>query len=106
MSGTALYPVVFLAGLFNGVAHAVIVVLAQRLLPRRRAFASGLTLGFMYASGAFGSYIFGLAADVYPLSLVLQTNSILCLLAALVLITILRRDIGLGSGGEQAVAAG
>ncbi len=95
LRGSVLYPVVFLAGLFNGASHAVIVVLAQALLPRRRALASGLTLGFMFASGSFASYLYGLAADVYPLAAVLQTNGILCLMAALLSLT-LRRDSGSG----------
>ncbi len=89
--GLSLYPLVLLAGAFSGASHSVIVVLAQALLPRRRALASGLTLGFMFASGAFGSYIYGLAADVYPLAAVMQTNGVLCLLAALLSLT-LRRD--------------
>jgi len=97
----SLYPLVFLAGAFNGASHSVVVVLAQALLPRRRALASGLTLGFMFASGAFGSYIYGLAADFYPLAAVMQTNGVLCLLAALLSLT-LRRDVAPG----RAAAAG
>ena len=83
ITGPIIYPLVFLAGGLNGASFSVVVVLAQSLLPSRRAFASGLTLGFMFASGSVGSYLFGLAADIYPLSRVMQTNSVLCLLAAL-----------------------
>ena len=84
VTGPIIYPLVFLAGGLNGASFSVVVVLAQSLLPSRRAFASGLTLGFMFASGSVGSYLFGLAADIYPLSRVMQTNSVLCLLAALI----------------------
>jgi FSR family fosmidomycin resistance protein-like MFS transporter len=83
VTGPTIYPSVFLAGGLNGASFSVVVVLAQALLPSRRAFASGLTLGFMFASGSLGSYLFGLAADVYPLSRVMQLNGLLCLMAAL-----------------------
>ena len=89
--GPILYPIVFLAGSLNGASFSVVVVLAQSLLPNKRAFASGLTLGFMFASGSLGSYLFGLAADIHPLSRVMQTNGLLCLLAAL-LSLFLQRD--------------
>lgn len=89
--GPIIYPIVFLAGGFNGASFSVVVVLAQSLLPSRRAFASGLTLGFMFASGALGSYLVGLAADVYPLSRVMQINGALCLIAALLSLC-LQRD--------------
>ncbi len=89
--GLAVYILVFLAGFFNGGSHAVIVVIAQSLLPNRRALASGLTMGFMFASGALGSYLIGLAADYYSLVSAMQINGLLCLLAA-GLSLILRRD--------------
>ena len=91
VSGFAVYVLVFLAGFFNGGSHAVIVVIAQSLLPNRRALASGLTMGFMFASGALGSYLIGLAADCYSLVSAMQTNGLLCLLAAC-LSLVLRRD--------------
>ena len=91
MAGPAMYAAVFLAGSFNGASLPVIIVLVQGLLPRRRGLATGLTLGFMFASGSVGAYIFGLAADVYPLADVMQVNGVLCLLAAF-LSSSLRRD--------------
>ena len=91
VSGFAVYALVFLAGFFNGGSHAVIVVIAQSLLPNRRALASGLTMGFMFASGALGSYLIGLAADYYSLVNAMQINGLLCLLAA-GLSLVLRRD--------------
>ena len=91
MLGQGLDAMVFLAGALNGASFSVIVVLAQALLPRMRALASGLTLGFMFTSGAIGSYLFGLAASVYPLPSVMQINGVLCALGALLTLT-LRRD--------------
>ena len=83
IAGPAMYTAVFLAGSFSGASLPIIVVLVQGLLPHRRALATGLALGFMFASGSIGAYLFGLAADVYPLAVVMQTNGALCLLAAL-----------------------
>jgi len=60
-------------------------------MPSRRALASGLTMGFMFASGALGSYLIGLAADYYSLVSAMQVNGLLCLLAA-GLSLVLRRD--------------
>ena len=84
MDGTMLYVLVFLSGLFNGGSHAVIVVIAQSLLPSRRALASGLIMGFMFASGALGSYAIGIAADYYSLVSAMQVNGLLCLLGSLI----------------------
>ncbi len=83
IEGNLMYPLIFVAGFMNGASFSVVVVLAQSLLPNSRALASGLTLGFMFASGSLGAYLFGLAADLYPLPNVLQLNAVLCLLAAL-----------------------
>jgi MFS transporter, FSR family, fosmidomycin resistance protein len=44
-------------------SHSLIVVLAQSLLPGRRGFASGLILGFIFATGALGNFIVGEMID-------------------------------------------
>ena len=99
VSGPGLYPLVFIAGALNGAPHSVIVVLAQALLPRRRALASGMTLGITGTGWALGSYLYGLAADVYPLDLVLQTNGVVCLVSAF-LVLLLWSDSGSGRGAD------
>ena len=70
--------------IFTGAATPVIVVLAQSLFPRWRALASGLTMGFMFASAALCAYFFGIAADAYSLEAVLRVNAAMCLVCALV----------------------
>jgi FSR family fosmidomycin resistance protein-like MFS transporter len=72
-----------LAGLLNGAPHSVFISMAQRMLPGRAAFASGLTLGFMFTSGALGAFLSGLAADHYGLTIVLQANAGLAACTAL-----------------------
>ncbi len=63
-----------IAGFFGGMPHSVLVISAQALLPGRRAFASGLTLGLMFFSGAVGSLILGVVADQAGLVEALQTQ--------------------------------
>ena len=82
--GGGMYVLVLLAGIFTGAATPVIVVLAQSLFPRWRALASGLTMGFMFASAALCAYFFGIAADAYSLEAVMRVNAAMCLVCALV----------------------
>ncbi len=55
--------VTLFAGAFIGASHSIIVVLAQRLLPGKSGVASGLVLGFTFASGSIGAFFSGLIAD-------------------------------------------
>lgn len=71
-----------LAGVLNGASHSILVTIAQRAMPNRAAFASGLILGFMFTAGALGSYFSGLVADQIGLDRVLQGNAIISLVAA------------------------
>lgn len=71
----------FTAGFFVGMPHSILVLMAHALLPGRRALASGLTLGFMFFSGAIGTYILGLVADQVGLAQALQGTAFLPLLA-------------------------
>lgn len=70
------------AGFFMGMPHSVLVIKAQSLMPRRRALASGLILGFMFFSGAVGSYAVGIIADQIGLAIALQYLASLGLLSA------------------------
>jgi len=69
-----------LTGFFAGMPHSVLVILVQTLLPGRRAFASGLTLGLMFFSGAIGTYILGVLADEIGLATALQALIVLPLI--------------------------
>jgi FSR family fosmidomycin resistance protein-like MFS transporter len=77
-----------LAGLLIGGQHSVLVVHAQRLIPTQQGFASGLILGFTFASGAIGTWLAGIAADRVGLLLVLQVITLLGLPAALLALTL------------------
>jgi hypothetical protein len=55
--------------------------MVQSLLPNRRGTGSGLALGFMFFSGAVGSYFLGLIADRVGLDVALQGTAVLPLIA-------------------------
>ncbi len=77
------YLVAPLAGAFAGAPHGIIVVLGQRMLPRRVGAASGLVLGFTFASGAVGTLISGLQADLVGFDAVFLTTAAIAAVAAL-----------------------
>jgi FSR family fosmidomycin resistance protein-like MFS transporter len=81
--GAAVFVAAALAGAMLGASQSIIVVLAQTLLPGGKATASGLTLGFMFASGAVGGIINGWMADRIGLTLTLQSVALVALGAAL-----------------------
>jgi hypothetical protein len=62
--------------------HSVLVIAAQSLIPGRRAFASGLTLGLMFFSGAVGTTVLGIIADEVGLAVALRNASFLLFFAA------------------------
>ena len=99
--GGGMYVLVLLAGIFSGAATPVIVVLAQSLFPSWRALASGMTMGFMFASASLCAYFFGIAADTYGLEDVLRVNAVLCLMGAVVSLILLPRDRGKLSLSER-----
>jgi len=76
------FPLLFLAGFFGGMPHSIVILMVQGLLPGKRAFASGLTLGAMFFSGAVGSYILGIIADHTALDQALQGTALLPILGA------------------------
>ncbi|RMG90083.1 MAG: MFS transporter [Chloroflexi bacterium] len=92
VDGLGRLPLLFLAGFFMGMPHSIIVIMVQSLLPRRRALASGIALGFMFFSGSIGSYVVGLAADQFGLAEVLQVTAVLPIVAALTAATLKTRS--------------
>jgi MFS transporter, FSR family, fosmidomycin resistance protein len=58
LTGAPAFAAAILVGAMAG-SHSLIVVLAQSLLPGRKGFASGLILGFIFATGALGNLIVG-----------------------------------------------
>lgn len=71
-----------LAGALLNVPHSIILVMAQQLLPTRKGLVGGLVLGFMFASGAVGTWIASLVADQIGLAAVLAGVAFLPVAAA------------------------
>jgi FSR family fosmidomycin resistance protein-like MFS transporter len=82
-SGWQAFPLAITSGGLLGASHSIIVVIAQAVLPGRKAFASGVTLGYMFGIGAFAAWGVGLLADLWSLTPVIQTGAGIGLLTAL-----------------------
>ena len=74
--------IVPLAGALIGAAHSIIIVRAQHIIPGGMGLASGLILGFMFSSGALGTYLSGHLADLYGFTPVFYLTGVICLAAA------------------------
>jgi FSR family fosmidomycin resistance protein-like MFS transporter len=90
-----------LAGLTVGGQHSVLVVHAQKLLPARQGFASGLILGFTFAAGGIGTWLAGIAGDPSALGLLptMQIVTALALPCALLALTLPGRGAILAPDG-------
>lgn len=71
-----------LAGLLIGASHSIIVVTAQDMMPDRMGAASGLVLGFMFASASLGALLSGWVADAFGFDVFFWSTAGLALLAA------------------------
>jgi FSR family fosmidomycin resistance protein-like MFS transporter len=72
------------AGGLTGGSHSVIVALAHDLIPGSKGLASGLTLGFLFGTGAVGSFLIGAVSDQIGLSSAFQIVAGLVILAGLI----------------------
>ena len=81
-----------LAGFFGGMPHTILVIMVQSLLPKQQAMASGIALGFMFFSGAVGSYFVGLIADNIGLAITLQGLAVLPLIALFIAVWLPNRN--------------
>ena len=71
-----------------GASHSIIVVIAQNLLPGRKAFASGVTLGYMFGVGAAAVWGIGALADGWGLTPVIQAGAVIGIMAALLAVVL------------------
>jgi FSR family fosmidomycin resistance protein-like MFS transporter len=66
-----------------GASHSILIVIAQALVPGRAAFASGVSLGYLFAAGAIAAWMIGLLADIWGLTPVIQAGAVVGVAAAL-----------------------
>jgi FSR family fosmidomycin resistance protein-like MFS transporter len=76
------YLLVLVIGFLTGAPHSILVVIAQRFFPGRMGMASGVILGFMFASGSFGTMLSGIQADWLGFNAVFLTTAGVVLLGA------------------------
>ena len=68
------------AGALTGASHSLIVVMAQALMPARKGFASGATLGFIFGTGAIGTLVIGALSDRLTLPVAFQVIGVVTLI--------------------------
>jgi MFS transporter, FSR family, fosmidomycin resistance protein len=81
-----------LAGFLTGSPYSSIIVLAQRLIPGGRGFASGLILGFIFSSGALGTWLSGAFADRWGTPFVFYFSAFLSCMAGLLAIVLIEKN--------------
>ncbi|MDX1601315.1 MAG: hypothetical protein R3191_07375, partial [Anaerolineales bacterium] len=81
-AGSWAYILAPLVGLLVGASHSIIVVTAQDMMPDRMGAASGLVLGFMFASASVGTLLSGWIADRYGFDVFFWSTAGLALAAA------------------------
>jgi FSR family fosmidomycin resistance protein-like MFS transporter len=81
----------FLAGTLVGASHSIIVVIAQRMFPGQIGAASGLVLGFTFASGAVGNLLSGIIADWIDIPRLFLLLAFLSGAAAILALTLKRK---------------
>jgi MFS transporter, FSR family, fosmidomycin resistance protein len=77
-----------LAGALTGFSFTILVVQAQSMMPGSMGAASGLILGFMFASGAVGTLISGVQADRSGWDAMFLTTAAITLVAGILALAI------------------
>lgn len=82
VDGGLAFALAITAGGLSGGSHSIIVVLAQGLMPRARAFASGMILGLIFGTGAIGNFLIGWLSEVIGLGNAFQLVAVLIVAAS------------------------
>ena len=77
------FPLAIISGGLLGASHSILVVIAQNLLPVRKALASGITLGYLFSVGAMAGWGIGAMAGTWRLTALIQVGSGIGILSAL-----------------------
>jgi len=81
--GWIAFPLVIISGGLLGGSNSIFVVIAQALLPGRKALASGATMGYMFGIGALAVWGIGTLAEIWSLTIIIQAGAAIGVLAAL-----------------------
>jgi FSR family fosmidomycin resistance protein-like MFS transporter len=82
-NGWQAFPLAIVSGGLLGASHSILVVIAQSLVPGRKAFATGITLGYLFGVGALAAWGIGKLADIWSLSSIIQAGAGIGILSAL-----------------------
>lgn len=82
-SGWLAFVPVMVSGSLLGASHSTLLVIAQALLPGRRAFASGVSLGYAFGTGAVAAWIIGVLATHWGLTPAIQIGTGIGVMGAL-----------------------
>ncbi len=82
-SGWQAFPLAIICGGLLGASHSILVIIAQAVLPGKKAFASGVTLGYLFATGAISAWTMGSLADTFGLTAVIQAGTVVGIAGAL-----------------------
>lgn len=72
-----------LTGALTGGSHSLLVVMAQQIMPARKGFVSGLSLGYMFGMGALGTLLIGAMADKIGLASAFQVVGAITIITGL-----------------------
>lgn len=87
-AGWFAFPLAILTGGFLGASHSILVVIAQALLPGKKAFTSGVALGYLFGVGAIAAWGIGWLADTWSLNPVIQAGAAISILGALLALSL------------------
>jgi FSR family fosmidomycin resistance protein-like MFS transporter len=93
--GQIVYGLTVAAGALTGASHSLIVVMAQRIIPARKGFASGASLGFIFGTGAIGTLVIGALSDRLTLPVAFQIVGV---------VTFVTGMLALGLSSERRIA--
>lgn len=86
--GFAYAAAALVAGIMMNIPHSILIIMAQRLIPARRAMIGGAVLGLMFASGAATTGLGSWIADYVGLPAVLSVFALLPIGAGLCALTL------------------
>ncbi|RMF04809.1 MAG: MFS transporter [Chloroflexi bacterium] len=81
--GWMAFPLAIIAGGLLGASHSILVVISQAILPGKKAFTSGVTLGYLFGTGALAAWLIGSMADTWGLAPIIQAGTLAGVAAAL-----------------------
>jgi FSR family fosmidomycin resistance protein-like MFS transporter len=101
--GAAAFLISGLAGGLSGASHSLIIAQGQKMMPARKGFASGLTMGFLFSVGAVGSLVLGTLSDRIGLTATFEIVAVVTGVAAL--LGLLLPDVGAAHAPQPAKLA-